>query len=144
MPADTPGAQPKVYDEVLVAGSDGMPRLYKMHREVKREIGDDSNKIREYEAMPGRVSAVAFNADGTKFAAVSSLDGKGEVRVYDTDTGTKVVCEKVTGPAYAVAWHPDGKLIAVRRVRRHGVAARRRDRQAGQRVSPCCRRRRPR
>jgi WD40 repeat protein len=22
------------------------------------------------------------------------------------------VCEKVTGPAYAVAWHPGGKLIA--------------------------------
>ena len=33
-----------------------------------------------------------------KFAAVSSLDGKGEVRVYDTNTGAKVVCEKVTGP----------------------------------------------
>ena len=54
----------------------------------------------------------AFNADGTKFAAVSSLDGKGEVRVYDTASGAKVVCEKVTGPAYAVSWHPDGKTVA--------------------------------
>jgi WD40 repeat protein len=102
----------KVYDEVIAAGSDGAPRLYKIHREVKRQIGDDANKIREYEAMPGRVSGLAFNADGSKFAAVSSLDGKGEVRVYDTVTGAKVVCEKVTGPAYAVAWHPAGKLIA--------------------------------
>ena len=83
-----------------------------MHREVKREIGDDSNKIREYEKMPGRISTTAFNTDGSKFAAVSSLDGKGEVRVYDTNTGAKVVCEQVTGPAYAVAWHPEGKLIA--------------------------------
>lgn len=112
LPVDTPGAKPHLYDEVLAAGSDGKPRLYKMHREVKREIGDDSNRIREYEALPGRVSAVAFNADGSRFAAVSSLDGKGEVRVYDTNTGAKVVCEKVTGPAYAVAWHPNGKLIA--------------------------------
>jgi WD40 repeat protein len=62
--------------------------------------------------MPGRISAVMFNAEGTKFAAVSSLDGKGEVRIYDTNTGAKVVCEKVTGPAYAVAWHPNGRLIA--------------------------------
>ena len=62
-----------------------MPRLYKMHREVKREIGDDANKVREYETMPGRISAAAFNPDGTQFAAVSSLDGKGEVRVYDAD-----------------------------------------------------------
>jgi WD40 repeat protein len=112
VPADTPGAKPNVYDEIAVAGSDGTPRLYKMHREVKREIGDDSNRVREYEKMPGRVSAVSFNPDGSKFAAVSSLDGKGEVRVYNTDTGAKVVCENVTGPAYAVAWHPGGKLIA--------------------------------
>ncbi len=112
IPKDAAGAKPNVYDEVVIAGSDGKPRLYKMHREVKREIGDDANKIREYEAMTGRISAVAFNADGAKFAAVSSLDGKGEVRVYDTATGAKVVCEKVTGPAYAVAWHPAGKLIA--------------------------------
>jgi WD40 repeat protein len=62
--------------------------------------------------MPGRISGLAFNADGKFFAAASSLDGKGEVRVYDTDTAKKVVCEGVTGPAYAVAWHPDGKTIA--------------------------------
>jgi WD40 repeat protein len=102
----------KVYDEVIVAGADGSPRLYKIHREVKRQIGDDANKIRDYEKMPGRISSLAFNTDGTKFAAVSSLDGKGEVRVYDTANGAKVVCEKVTGPVYATAWHPNGKLIA--------------------------------
>ncbi len=112
IPTDTPGVKPNVYDEILAAGSDGTPRLYKMHREVPRQIGDDANRIREFEKLPGRVSAVAFNLDGSKFAAVSSLDGKGEVRVYDTNSGTKVVCEKVTGPAYAVAWHPEGKLIA--------------------------------
>jgi len=112
LPVDTPGVKPQLYDEVLAAGSDGRPRLYKMHREVKREIGDDSNRIREYDPLPGRVSGIAFNRDGSKFAAVSSLDGKGEVRVYDTNTGSKVICENVTGPAYAVAWHSSGKLIA--------------------------------
>lgn len=112
IPADTPGAKPNVYDELVVGGSDGVPRLYKMHREVKREIGDDSNRVREYERMPGRISSVAFDPTGAKFAAVSSLDGKGEVRIYDANTGAKVVCENVTGPVYAVAWHPAGKVIA--------------------------------
>jgi dipeptidyl aminopeptidase/acylaminoacyl peptidase len=102
----------KVYDEALVAGSDGVPRLYKIHREKKREIGDDANKIRDYERMPGRISAVAFNPEGTRFAAASSLDGRGEVRVYDAASGAKVVCEGVTSPAYTVAWHPNGKLLA--------------------------------
>jgi WD40 repeat protein len=112
VPADTPGAKPFVYDELLAAGSDGTPRLYKMHREVKREIGDDANKIKEFEAMPGRTSCVKFNPEGEKFAAVSSLDGKGEVRIYHVATGKKVVCQKATTPAYTVAWQPDGNRIA--------------------------------
>jgi mono/diheme cytochrome c family protein/DNA-binding beta-propeller fold protein YncE len=111
VPADTPGATPKVYDEIIAAGSDGTPRLYKMHREVKREIGDDANKIREYEKMPGRVTSLAFSPDGKFFAATSSLDGRGQVWVYETETGKKVVCEKVTGPAYTAAWSPDGKTV---------------------------------
>ena len=112
-PNDTPNAPRKLYDEMLVAGSDGMPRLYKMHREDKqRVIGDDANRVKEYESMPGRVSGVAFDRDGRRFAAASSLDGKGEVRVYDVSSGQKVVLEMVTGPAYAVAWHPQGTVIA--------------------------------
>jgi WD40 repeat protein len=83
-----------------------------MHRETKRVIGDDANRIKEYEAMPGRVSSVAFDDAGARFAAASSLDGKGEVRVYEVSSGKKVVLEKVSGPAYAVAWHPDGNLVA--------------------------------
>src|SRR5262249_9388992 len=80
----------RVYDELLIGGSDGTPRLYKMHREKKRIIGDDANKVREYEPMPGRIWAVAFSPDGERFAACSSLDGKGEVRVYQTSTGQRI------------------------------------------------------
>jgi WD40 repeat protein len=112
VPSDTPKAKPQVYDELLIGGSDGTPRLYKMHREEKRVIGDDSNKVRQYAPMTGRISSATFSRDGKHFAAASSLDGKGEVRVYETDTGKKVDCAKITGPAYAVAWRPDGKVIA--------------------------------
>jgi WD40 repeat protein len=105
--------QEKPYDELLTAGSDGTPRLYKMHREVKRVIGDDANKIRQYEPLLGRVSAARFNADGSRFAAVGSLDGKGEVAVYDTAKDKKLAkCEGVSGPVYAVAWKPDGTAVA--------------------------------
>jgi WD40 repeat protein len=82
VPPDTPKAEPKIYDELLIGGSDGTPRIYKMHREVKRVIGDDANKVREFEAMPGRIFCARFNRDGTRFVAASSSEGKGEVRVY--------------------------------------------------------------
>jgi WD40 repeat protein len=103
----------KVYDELLFGGSDGAPRLYKMHRESKRVIGDDANKIREYEAMPGRVYSVSFSPDGKLFAAGSSLDGAGEVRVYQVDDGKRVAkFDGQRGGVFAVAFSPDGKAVA--------------------------------
>lgn len=102
----------KVYDEVLTAGSDGTPRLYQIHRTSKRVIGDDANNLKNFAAMPGRIYSVQFDRDGTRFAAASSLDGVGEVRVYTVDTAKYVKCDKVSGPAYAVAWSPDGKTVA--------------------------------
>src|SRR5947209_19973820 len=112
-PRDTPVVQPQLYDEVLVAGADGQPRLYKMHRENKRVVGDDNNKIRDYEKFPGRVYAAAFNRLGNLFAAGSSLDGTGEARVYEVDTGKRVATfEGVKTPVYAVAFRPDNQAVA--------------------------------
>ena len=39
-------------------------------------------------------------------------DGKGEIRIFDTDTGKKIVLENATTPAYTVAWKADGKVLA--------------------------------
>ncbi len=77
-----PDPRDKLYDELAIGGSDGVPRIYKMHRETKRVIGDDANRVNEFEAMPGRIFAVRFNSDGNLLAAASSSDGQGEVRVY--------------------------------------------------------------
>jgi WD40 repeat protein/mono/diheme cytochrome c family protein len=103
----------KFYDELLIGGSDGVPRLYKMHRTTKRVIGDDANKLREYQAMPGLVCALAFSPDGSLFAAGSSLDRTGELRVYQTADGKLASkLEGQPGPVYSVAFRPDGKQIA--------------------------------
>jgi mono/diheme cytochrome c family protein len=103
----------KWYDDLIIGGSDGVPRLYKMHRTTKRVIGDDANKIREYPALPGRIYALKFSPDGGLFAAGSSLDGRGELRVFDTASGKEVSkLEGAVGPVYAIAYRPDGKQIA--------------------------------
>jgi WD40 repeat protein len=102
----------KWYDELLIGGDDGVPRLYKMHRTTKRVIGDDANKIREYEKMPGLVYALAFSPDGSQFAAGSSLDGSGELRVYQTADGKIVSKRTGIGPIYSVSFRPDGQVVA--------------------------------
>ncbi len=103
----------KLYDEIVIAGSDGTPRLYQMHRTKKRVIGDDFNKIRDYQPMSGRIHTLSFNPDGTLFAAGSSLDGRGEVRVYQT-ADAKVVSrfETPASGIFTAAFHPQGKVIA--------------------------------
>lgn len=113
VPDDTPGAPAKAYDELLVGGADGIPRLYKMHRETKRVIGDDANKIRQYDAVIGRISSLKFDREGKSFATASSLDGVGEVAFFNVDSGKKTnKAEKIDSPAFAVAWSPDGKQLA--------------------------------
>jgi WD40 repeat protein/mono/diheme cytochrome c family protein len=80
-------------DEILIGGSDGIPRLYRMERVTARVIGDDANNIRKFPAMQGRVFGVDFAPDGKKFVACSSLDGKGQVFVYSCDVDTKITDE---------------------------------------------------
>jgi len=104
--------QQRIYDEVLIGGSDGVPHLYKIHRVKQRTIGDNDNKVRDYPAMPGRIFSVSVAKDGTRFAAGSSLDGQGEVRVYNTDTGAILSKLDQVPSIYAVRFYPDGKLVA--------------------------------
>ncbi len=77
-------------DEVLVGGSDGTPRIYRMHRQTKRVIGDDANLIRRFPAMRGRIHSVDFAPDGNSIACGSSLDGKGQVFVFASEYDSSI------------------------------------------------------
>jgi WD40 repeat protein len=100
-------------DEILVGGSDGTPKIYRMYREKARVIGDDFNLIRAFPAMPGRVFDVAYSADGQRIAAGSSFNGTGEVRVFNEADAKELAKVAVSeGGIYAVAFSPDGKTVA--------------------------------
>ena len=106
------GGGEHLYNELLIGGADGIPRLYRMHRESKRVIGDDANRVREFDKMPGRIYSLSFSADGMQFAAGSSSEGAGEVRVYKTDGAKVSTFEGQKGAVYAVRFSPDGKTVA--------------------------------
>src|SRR6185437_8207944 len=86
------------HDQVLVGGSDGEPKLYRLFRQSARQIGDDANLVRKFPAMQGRVYDVAISRDGKRLAAGSSSDGAGEVDIY-----TYVAKEKVPDNIKAIA-----------------------------------------
>lgn len=72
-------------NEIVVGGADGVAKVYRIFRETARKIGDDANLIRKMPEMKGRISSVAINSDATRIAAVATLDGKSEVRVWGYD-----------------------------------------------------------
>jgi len=102
-------------DQLVVGGSDGVPKLFLMYRPADkvRQIGDDFNLIRNFEAMPGRIFATEFSPDGSKIVAGSSNEGRGELRAYNTEDGA--LLWRFTGelgPIYAATFSHDGKVIA--------------------------------
>jgi WD40 repeat protein len=82
-------------DEVVIGGSDGIVKVYRMQRLTKRVIGDDANLIRKLPPMPGRVMDLAVSQDGKRIVAVSSLDGQGFISVYSYEFDTSLPKEIV-------------------------------------------------
>ncbi|NNE90502.1 MAG: DUF1549 domain-containing protein, partial [Verrucomicrobiales bacterium] len=95
-------------NHVLIGGSDGVPQIYRMKRETVRKIGDNANLIRKYPAMKGRIWGVAFRPDGKQFAAVSSLNGQGEISLYKSEYDATITPE-LKKLLETVRRAPDGK-----------------------------------
>ena len=100
-------------DELLIGGADGIPKLYQMHRTKSRRIGDDFNLIRKFPELPGRIFVVCFSPDGKQVLAGSSLQGRGEVRVFETADAKPVsTFAGQSGALYAADFQPNGSRAA--------------------------------
>ncbi|WP_255712430.1 DUF1549 domain-containing protein [Rhodopirellula halodulae] len=72
-------------DEIVVGGADGVAKVYRVFRQTKRQIGDDANLVRNLPRLNGRIRQVVVNPEGTHLAAVATIDGQSEVRVWKYD-----------------------------------------------------------
>jgi WD40 repeat protein len=99
-------------DELLAGGADGAPKIFRMHREKARQIGDDYNRIRDFEPLPGRIFSLEFSADGSRIVCGSSSGGAGEVRSYMTDDGKLLWKLSLPSAIYTVAFSPDTARVA--------------------------------
>lgn len=110
-------------EQVLVAGDDGLIRLYQVFRSTPRTMNqEDHNLLRSYDAIPFQLNALVFSKDGTMFAA----GGRGSVvSVFRTDNGGEAKPDKPViggkplltlmghkGTVHTLAFHPDGKTLA--------------------------------
>ena len=112
-PRDITDVPVKPYDEILVAGADGQLRLYKMHREVKCVIGDDSNKLREYEKMPGALRRrVRQNRRPVRRRQQHLTALAKSASIRPTTPRRVSTFENAKSPIYALAFHPNGRIVA--------------------------------
>ena len=98
-------------EQVISGGEDRIPRLYKIFREIRRDVGNtDFNLIRAFEAQAGSIEAVAFSHDGQRIAIGSAA---GEVRIYNVADGKRLVTTQGDAVAvFAVSFHPNGTQVA--------------------------------
>ena len=99
-------------DQVLSGGIDRTPRLYKIYRERRRDVGNtDFNLVRAYEAQTGSINALAFDKEGKRFAVGSA---GGEVRVYDAASGKRAALFQGDSAAvFSIAFRPESEELAV-------------------------------
>ena len=101
-------------EQVLAAGADGEPRLYKIFREQARQIGDDFNLIRAYQKQNGRLTDLDIAASGGRFVVGASTALNGSAKIYTVDDPAKVVdLQGLTSPVFAVSFRPDEAQVAV-------------------------------
>ena len=99
-------------NEIACGGADGVPKIYRMIRDKKRVIGDDHNLIRKFGSLMGRVYDVKYNADASQLVACSSLDGKGELKVFNVADAKELVrIELADGGLFTCDFAPDGKTV---------------------------------
>jgi WD40 repeat protein len=69
-------------------------------------------KVRTFKGLTGLVNGVAFSPDGRRLAGWSGAAGKGEIKLWDWETGLEVLSIEHPASIVDVAFSPDGQRLA--------------------------------
>jgi eukaryotic-like serine/threonine-protein kinase len=72
----------------------------------------NGQKVRRFKGLSGLVNGVAFSPDGRRLAGWGDGAGKGEVKVWDRETGQEVLSIGHPASIGDVAFSPDGQRLA--------------------------------
>ena len=99
---------------MLVGGADGKAKLFRQATKAAPAGGGNPNQIREFKEQIGRIFSVDFNPKGNLGFSGSSLDGEGEVRCFEIDSGKQLWTRSLkNSPVFAVRSAPNGQELAV-------------------------------
>lgn len=101
-------------DAVFFGGADGVPKMYRIFRVKARKIGDDANRLLEFPKLTGRIFDIDVSTNATRVAAVSSLNGKGQLKVFEAPAqlDTKAVDGILQKPTHQYSADEKKKLAA--------------------------------
>jgi WD40 repeat protein len=106
-------ARHPIDDLVATGGTEGKIRLFRMQpRGGRLAEGDNKEEsfVREFEHMASPIQKIAFSPDGS---AVACGAASGEVRIFKTESGQRVVqINSGHGPVFALGFSSDGTRIA--------------------------------
>ncbi len=98
------------FDAVIIGGEDRVPYFYRMDRQRKMLIADDSTLLRSFEHQGGEIFALAVDPNGERLAVGGAA---AEAPLYDLESGERTAA--LVGHRagiYTLAFDPAGAEIA--------------------------------
>lgn len=97
----------------LAFSPDGTTLYSSGYKEILVWSVKEARLTRRIEGLSGRVRALAVSPDTRTLAVAEGVPGRsGAVSLIDIESGTRTVLHQATDEMLAVAFHPNGKLLA--------------------------------
>ena len=107
--------QPSKAVSAAATSSDGSLQASARYQRVELRDTKDGRSLANFEGLPGKVTSLQFNHEGSRLAAASGVAGiSGSVHVWNTRASAPaiILAGEHRDLVYAVRWSPNGRTLA--------------------------------